>query len=215
MSSISLSLLASDATVWARFLEDRGIQSVVHYPVPFITSVRARKFADLRGMRPRSNTQSSVFRFPVIRRWTTRPFGNVVEANQCLPLERARRQSISLRYSTGIFLPAGLCLHRSLMEQAPAFCLWVICMDQVVEARLRDLALPTQTHPLHEIETEVLRAVKHDRTTRRVLLDNDTVCAEFVMSGRQAWSELLISTPICSFWPSVLLLEELERMRVG
>ena len=111
------------------------------------------------------------------------------------------------------FLPAGLCLHRSLMEQAPAFCLWVICMDQVVEARLRDLALPyVRLIPLHEIETEVLRAVKHDRTTAEYCWTMTPFAPEFVMS-REAGVERVtyIDADLFFFGPPSLLLEELER----
>jgi len=63
------------------------------------------------------------------------------------------------------FLPAGLCLYRSMRERAGAFRLWVLCMDTTVEARLRELDLPdVRLIPLHEIETEALLAVKPGRT---------------------------------------------------
>jgi len=63
------------------------------------------------------------------------------------------------------FLPAGLCLYRSLRQHAGNFRLWVLCMDTATEARLRELALPeVRLLPLAEVETDELRSVKDGRT---------------------------------------------------
>jgi len=63
------------------------------------------------------------------------------------------------------FLPMGICLHASLMEHAMPFHLWVICMDELVEQHLRQLALPhVSLIPLREVESVDLLNVKGGRT---------------------------------------------------
>lgn len=63
------------------------------------------------------------------------------------------------------YLPQGIALHQSLMEQARPFHLWVLCMDQAVEQALRKLALPDVTLlPLNSVETGLLQAAKADRS---------------------------------------------------
>jgi hypothetical protein len=63
------------------------------------------------------------------------------------------------------FLPFGLALRRSLEEHAAPYRLWVLCMDERVEADLRRLALPhLELIPLREAETPALRAVKAQRS---------------------------------------------------
>jgi hypothetical protein len=63
------------------------------------------------------------------------------------------------------YLPLGMALHQSLMTHAQPFQLWVLCMDELVEQQLQQLALP-QVHliPLHQIETPALRAIKPGRS---------------------------------------------------
>jgi hypothetical protein len=63
------------------------------------------------------------------------------------------------------FLAAGLCLYRSLKAHAGAFRLWIVCMDEKVEAQLRELALPeVRLLPLAEVQTPELKRVRPDRT---------------------------------------------------
>ena len=63
------------------------------------------------------------------------------------------------------FLAAGLCLYRSLERHATPFVLWVVCMDEIVETRLRELALPRmRLLPLAEVETGDLKRVRGGRT---------------------------------------------------
>lgn len=63
------------------------------------------------------------------------------------------------------FLPVGLTLLRSLCVQAQLFRLWVLCMDEVVERQLRELALPeVEVVPLRQVESESLLAVKLERS---------------------------------------------------
>ncbi len=62
------------------------------------------------------------------------------------------------------FLPAGLALLASLRRHAQPFRLWILCMDEQVEAQLRGLALPeVGILPLREVENEALLAVKPGR----------------------------------------------------
>jgi hypothetical protein len=63
------------------------------------------------------------------------------------------------------FLPMGLCLHRSLLEHGQPFHLWVLCMDELVETNLKNLALPHLTLiPLRDVEDPALLAVKPTRS---------------------------------------------------
>ena len=63
------------------------------------------------------------------------------------------------------YLPLGMCLHTSLMEQAQPFHLWVICMDELVEQQLQQLAMPhVSLIPLKKVETDELLAVKNGRS---------------------------------------------------
>ena len=63
------------------------------------------------------------------------------------------------------FLPMGMSLHSSLMQQAQPFHLWILCMDEIVEQQLKELALPNVTLiPLHEVETAALLSVKPGRS---------------------------------------------------
>ena len=64
------------------------------------------------------------------------------------------------------FLPAGLCLHRSLSQHASPFCLWILCADREVEEKLSQLALANvRLLSLREVENDALRIAKRNRTT--------------------------------------------------
>ncbi|MBA3685208.1 MAG: glycosyl transferase [Planctomycetes bacterium] len=63
------------------------------------------------------------------------------------------------------FLPYGMALHASLMRHGEPFRLWVVCLDEVVEQRLRQLALPgVETIALAAIEDADLLRVKPTRS---------------------------------------------------
>lgn len=63
------------------------------------------------------------------------------------------------------YLPLGMALHSSLMAHAEPFHLWILCMDEVVEAQLKQLALANVTlMPLKTVETPGLLAVKAQRS---------------------------------------------------
>jgi hypothetical protein len=59
------------------------------------------------------------------------------------------------------FLPMGLCLHRSLLEHGQPFHLWILCMDELAERNLRQLALPNVSLiSLRSVEDSRLLSVK-------------------------------------------------------
>jgi hypothetical protein len=63
------------------------------------------------------------------------------------------------------FLPMGLCLHQSLLKLDQAFHLWILCMDELAERHLRQLALPhVSLISLREVEDDRLLAVKPTRS---------------------------------------------------
>lgn len=63
------------------------------------------------------------------------------------------------------FLLQGLCLHRSLIEHATPFHLWILCVDEDVERNLLRLDLPNVTLlPLRDVETAPLKGAKSSRT---------------------------------------------------
>jgi hypothetical protein len=63
------------------------------------------------------------------------------------------------------FLPMGMALHNSLLTHAQTFHLWILCMDEAVEAQLEQLSLPHVTFlPLTTVETPELLAVKGGRS---------------------------------------------------
>ncbi|MHB1530099.1 MAG: glycosyl transferase [Acidiferrobacteraceae bacterium] len=80
------------------------------------------------------------------------------------------------------FLPVGLCLHASLLQQGQPFQLWIICMDDLVERNLRQLALPfVRLLPLAEVEQYALRAVKPARTLGEYCWTLTPFAPEFVL----------------------------------
>jgi hypothetical protein len=67
----------------------------------------------------------------------------------------------------GNFLPMGMALLASLEKHHGNFHLWVICMDDHVESRIRALGLNhVSTIPLAEMETGPLLEAKQNRTRR-------------------------------------------------
>lgn len=63
------------------------------------------------------------------------------------------------------YLPLGLCLYRSLEEQAQPFHLWIVAMDDTCGKALRSLQLSHATVlDLAEVENTALRSVKSGRS---------------------------------------------------
>jgi hypothetical protein len=62
------------------------------------------------------------------------------------------------------FLPQGLALHASMCRHAGPFLLWVLCMDDEVNAALDAMAIPSvKTIKLRDVETAELLAIKGGR----------------------------------------------------
>lgn len=79
------------------------------------------------------------------------------------------------------FLPMGLCLHRSLLEQGDPFHLWILCIDELVEQHLRKLAIPHVTLiPLRDVEDSRLLAVKSYRSRGEYCWTLTSFTPEFV-----------------------------------
>jgi len=114
-------------------------------------------------------------------------------------------------FNTG-YLPAGLCLYRSLREQASPFHLWVLCMDATVEACLRELELPeVSLIPINEGETEALLGIKSQRTTGEYCWTLTPFAPEFVMTRDPLVERVTyIDADLYFFDDPRILLEELE-----
>jgi len=87
-----------------------------------------------------------------------------------MPLPEAPANRQAERFVTlfdARFLAMGLALYQSLVAQARPFVLWVVCMDEEVEAALRHLQLEhLRLLPVAELETARLLAVKPTRSSR-------------------------------------------------
>src|SRR4051812_13749246 len=110
------------------------------------------------------------------------------------------------------FLPQGLCLYRSLVRHAQPFVLWVLCMDEVVEARLRELALPAmRLLPLAEVETAALRSVRDTRTVAEYCWTITPFTPSFVMSREPSVKRVTyLDADLFFFSDPRRLLEELD-----
>jgi hypothetical protein len=110
------------------------------------------------------------------------------------------------------FLAAGLCLYRSLKEHAGAFRLWIVCMDEVVERRLRELELPeVRLLPLAEVETAELRRVRGGRSVGEYCWTLTPFTPGFVMDrAPEARRVTYLDADLYFFGAPRLLLEELE-----
>jgi hypothetical protein len=110
------------------------------------------------------------------------------------------------------YLPAGLCLYRSLREQAGPFHLWVLCMDTTVEACLRELGLPdVSLIAIGEVETEALLAVKSGRTAGEYCWTLTPFAPEFVMRRAPSVERVTyVDADLYFFDDPRILLKELE-----
>jgi hypothetical protein len=110
------------------------------------------------------------------------------------------------------FLAAGLCLYRSLKAHGSPFQLWVVCMDALVEQRLRELALPElRLLPLAEVETDALRRVRPGRSIAEYCWTITPFAAEFVMDRAPDVERVTyLDADLYFFADPRRLLEELE-----
>jgi hypothetical protein len=110
------------------------------------------------------------------------------------------------------FLPMGMCLHASLLEHAQPFHLWILCMDELVEQQLRQLALPhVSLIPLQEVETDALLGVKNGRTRGEYCWTLTPFTPQFVFDRDQAVKRVTYLDADLFFFDSPnILLKELE-----
>jgi hypothetical protein len=111
------------------------------------------------------------------------------------------------------FLPIGLALYRSLVEQARPFRLWVVAIDAEVERHLAQLALPDLVViPLSSIESPDLLAVKPGRTRAEYCWTLTPFTAQAVFdrdpSARRA---TYVDADVFFFDDPRILLEELDQ----
>src|SRR6266545_3078720 len=113
------------------------------------------------------------------------------------------------------FLPAGMCLHDSMMEHAYPFHLWIVCMDELVEKQLRHLGLPhVSLIPLREAETNALLAVKGDRAREEYCWTLTPFTPQFVFNRDQsALRVTYLDADIFFFASTRILLDEFEASR--
>jgi hypothetical protein len=111
------------------------------------------------------------------------------------------------------YLAAGLCLYRSLRAQGERNELWVVCMDETVEQRLRELALPgLHLLPLAEVETDALRRVRPGRSIGEYCWTLTPFSAQFVFSrAPDAARVTYVDADLWFFGDPQRLLDELDR----
>jgi hypothetical protein len=105
-----------------------------------------------------------------------------------------------------------MCLHASLLEHAQPFHLWILCMDELVEQQLRQLALPhVSLIPLQEVETDALLGVKNGRTRGEYCWTLTPFTPQFVFDRDQAVKRVTYLDADLFFFDSPnILLKELE-----
>lgn len=110
------------------------------------------------------------------------------------------------------FLVLGLCLHASLLKQAEPFHLWILCMDELVEAQLRQLALPhVSLIPLREVETDALLRIKPGRTLVEYCWTHTPFASQFVFDRDPAVQQVTyVDADLYFFAAPQILLRELE-----
>lgn len=111
------------------------------------------------------------------------------------------------------FLPAGISLHGSLVRHSQPFRLWILCMDELVEERLRQLALPhVELIPLREAENAELLGVKGGRTRTEYCWTLTPFTPAFVMARDPSVTRVTyIDADLFFFQSPGILLGEFEQ----
>ena len=110
------------------------------------------------------------------------------------------------------YLPIGLALYESLSKMSQPFHLWILCMDQLVEKHLTQLALPQiSLIPLREVEDARLLAVKPLRSRGEYCWTLTPFVSQFVFE-REAQVERVtyLDADLFFFDHPKLLLDEFE-----
>lgn len=111
------------------------------------------------------------------------------------------------------FLIHGLALHRSLSEHCPQFCLWIVCMDRLVQQQLMQINLPNvRLLALEEHETPELLRVKSSRTRWEYCFTMTPFVPEFVFRQAPHIDRVTyIDADLCFFNSPHLLFEDFEK----
>jgi len=113
------------------------------------------------------------------------------------------------------FLPAGLCLHESLLSLGEPFHLWILCMDESVERQLSALQLAhVSLIPLSSIESNALLAVKPGRSRAEYCWTLTPFLPSFVMGRDDRIGRITyLDADLYFFSSPSRLLRELETSR--
>ncbi len=111
------------------------------------------------------------------------------------------------------FLPIGMALHRSLQAHAAPFHLWILCMDEMVERQLAELALPNVTLiPLRAVETEALKRARPTRSTAEYCWTVTPFLPQFVFDLEPGVPRVTyVDSDLFFFDNPMVLLDELSR----
>lgn len=113
------------------------------------------------------------------------------------------------------FLPQGMALHSSLERHAGEYLLWVLCMDEPVEAALTRLALPNvRILPIRDLETlfPSLLAVKPSRAKGEYCWTSTPFLPEGIFRLDDAVTRVTyLDADTFFFGPPARILEEFDR----
>lgn len=111
------------------------------------------------------------------------------------------------------YLPQGLCLHRSLEQQARPYHLWILALDDACADALVRLARANVTVVrLAEVENEALRSVKGGRSVAEYCWTLTPFLPSHVFARRPDLARVTyVDADLYFFEPPAVLLEEFER----
>jgi len=111
------------------------------------------------------------------------------------------------------FLPAGLCLYRSLAQHVSPFCLWILCADRDVEKKLIHLDFENvRLIPLRDVENERLRGAKRNRSAIEYYWTLTPFTPQFVMAREPGIERVTyIDADLFFFDNPLSLFEEFEQ----
>ena len=111
------------------------------------------------------------------------------------------------------FVPAGLCLYRSLKRHASRFRLWVLCMDDLAHQRLTELDLPElRLIRLVDVEDENLKRTRKERTNQEYCWTLTPFAVQFVMtSDPEIHRVTYLDADLYFFGDPAILLDELKK----
>lgn len=99
------------------------------------------------------------------------------------------------------YLPQGLSLYQSMLRNIPKFCLWVVCVDSMTYNFLLALNLKyLKLINLEDIECDVLKGLRHDRTMAEYCWTLTPFAPEFVFNADSKVNTITyIDADLCFF----------------